>query len=279
VVLDPDVNRSLEECTVEPHACDEDDIVEYCGMRWRRGRGPVGDPIREPVAARLGLAYVRNLGEAEARRILAARQIGGAFADPTEFAHRTGLAVDTLEGLAAAGAFGSFGITPRQGMWMAGALAGTGPERLPLVAGLDPPRLAPMDDQEAHQASLWATGVSVRHPIHFARPRLAALGCIPVAEALGLRRNGVRVEIGGVVTHRQRPATSRGVVFFTLEDETGLLNVVVLPEVWMENRRVARRNPGLIIRGTLEYRHNVTNLVARGFTPLRTDRLQARNFR
>ena len=82
-----------------------------------------------------------------------------------------------------------------------------------------------------------------------------------------------------MVTHRQRPATSRGIVFFNLEDETGLLNVVVLPEVWMEHRKVARRNPGLIIEGRLEYRDGVTNLVARGFVPLRTDRLQARNFR
>ena len=71
------------------------------------------------------------------------------------------------------------------------------------------------------------------------------------------------------VTHRQRPATSRGIVFFNLEDETGLLNVVVLPEIWNEHRKVARRNPGLIIRGTLEYRYGVTNLVARGFVPLR----------
>ncbi len=279
VVLDPDVNRSLEECTIEPHPSDEDDIVEHCGMRWRRGRGPVGDPPRRSVAARLGLGYVRNLGEAEARRVLAARQIGGAFTDPAEFAHRTGLPVDTLEGLAAAGAFGSLGVTPRQVMWMAGALAGAGPERLPLVPGLDPPELAPMDDREAHQASLWATGVSVRHPIHFARRRLAALGCLPIAEALEMRRNGARVQVGGVVTHRQRPATSRGIVFFNLEDETGLLNVVVLPEIWNEHRKVARRNPGLIIRGTLEYRYGVTNLVARGFVPLRTDRLQSRNFR
>ena len=279
VVLGPDVNRSLEECTVEPHACVEDDIVEHCGMRWRRGRGPVDDPVREPVAARLGLGYVRDLGEAEARRILVARQIGGAFTDPTDFAHRTGLAVDTLEGLAAAGAFGSFGISPRQGMWMAGVLAGAGPERLPLAPGLDLPRLAPMNGWETHQASLWATGVSVRHPIHFARPRLAALGCIPVAEALDLRRNGVRVEVGGVVTHRQRPATSRGIIFFNLEDETGLLNVVLLPEIWKEHRKIARRNPGLIIRGTLEYRHGVTNLIARGFTPLPTDQLPTRNFR
>ena len=279
VVLDPDVNRSFEECTIEPHPCGEDDVVKYYGMAWRRGRGPVGDPLREPVAVRLGLGYVRNLGETEARRVLVARQVGGRFADPADLAHRTGLPTDALEGLAAAGAFASLGIAPREGLWIAGALAGTGPERLPLAPGLDPPKLEPMSNREAHQASLWATGVSVRHPIHFARPALAASGCVSVAEALGLRRNGARVRVGGVVTHRQRPATSRGIVFFNLEDETGLLNVVVLPEVWQEHRKVARRNPGLIIEGPLEYRDGVTNLVARGFIPLRTDPLQARNFR
>ena len=279
VVLDPDVNRSLEECTIEPHPWGEDDVVEYYGLGWRRGRGPVGDPLREPVAVRLGLGYVRNLGEAEARRILVARQIGGPFADPADLAQRTGLPTDALEGLSAAGALGSLGISPREGLWMAGALAGTGPERLPLIPGLDPPVLPAMSDREAHQASLWATGISVCHPVHFARPALAAAGCISVAEALALRRNGVRISVGGVVTHRQRPATSRGIVFFNLEDETGLLNVVVLPEVWKEHRKVARRNPGLIIEGPLEYRHGVTNLVARGFVPLRADPLPARNFR
>ncbi len=85
--------------------------------------------------------------------------------------------------------------------------------------------------------------------------------------------------MGGVVTHRQRPATSRGVIFFNLEDETGLLKVVVLSEVWNLNRKVARRHPGLIISGVLEYRDGVTNLVARDFSPLSTDHLQARNFR
>ena len=279
VVLDPDVNRSLEECTIEPHPCDEDDIVEYYGMAWRRGRGPVGDLIRKPVAVRLGLGYVRNLGEAEARRVLVARQIGGRFADPVDFAHRTGLSVDALEGLAAAGAFGTFGISPRQGLWMAGALAGTGPGQLPLVSGLDPPTLAKMSDREIHQASLWSTGVSVRHPIHYARPGLTAAGCLPIAEVLDMRRSGVHVKVGGVVTHRQRPATSRGVIFFNLEDETGLLNVVVLPEIWNRHKRTARRNPGLIIQGPLEYRDGVTNLVAKGFTPIETDQLHSRNFR
>ena len=279
VVLGPDVNLSLEECTIEPHPSDEDDFVEYYGMVWRRGRGPVDDPIRASVAARLGLAYVRNLGEAEARKILAARQVGGGFADLSDFAHRTGLPVDAMESLAVAGAFGSFGVSPRQGLWMAGALAGTGPERLPLAAGLDPPPLAPMSDREAHQASLWATGVSVRHPMHFARPALDRAGCVSIAEALDMRRNRPRIKVGGVVTHRQRPSTSRGVIFFNLEDETGLMNVVVQPEIWSRRHKTARRHPGLIVEGRLEYRDGVTNLVARDFVPIATDPLRSRNFR
>ncbi len=279
IVLNPDVNRSRKQCTIEPHPCDEGDIVEHCGMRWRRGRGPVEDPIRKSVAIRLGLGYVRNLGEDKADRILRARHIGGPFAGLTDFAHRTGLPVAALEGLAAGGAFGGFGLLPRQSMWMVGVLADAGPERLPLDPGADPPELPPMSNQEIHQASLWATGVSVHHPVRFVRSYLAESGCMTIAEALALKHNTTHVKIGGIVTHRQRPETARGVVFFNLEDETGLLNVIVRPDIWKDHRKVARRNPGLIIQGALEHHDGVTNLLARSLTPLRTDQLPTRNFR
>ena len=71
--------------------------------------------------------------------------------------------------------------------------------------------------------------------------------------------------MGGVVTHRQRPMTAKGVIFLNLEDETGLLNVIVLPEVWAAQRETARRNVGLVIEGFLEHRDGVTNLMARRF--------------
>ncbi len=73
--------------------------------------------------------------------------------------------------------------------------------------------------------------------------------------------------MGGVVTHRQRPATSKGVIFINLEDETGRLNVVVTPETWNRHGNVARRNPGLTIHGVLEHRDSITNLIAKSFTP------------
>jgi len=174
--------------------------------------------------------------------------------------------VGALEGLAASGALESLGVTRRQGLWAAGALAGMGPGRLPLAAGSDPPPLGSMDEAEAARADLWSTGVSVRHPVEFVRDRLTAEGCLTVADALTARRNGTRVRVGGVVTHRQRPSTSKGVIFINLEDETGLLNVVVMPDIWSAQRDVARRAVGMMIDGTLEHRDGVTNLIARRFS-------------
>ena len=88
-----------------------------------------------------------------------------------------------------------------------------------------------------------------------------------------------RTRVGGLVTHRQRPGTANGVVFFNLEDETGLLNVVVLPEVWQANRETARRQVGLVIEGVVEYRDGVTNLVAREFRPWSVEGIRSRDFR
>jgi error-prone DNA polymerase len=87
-----------------------------------------------------------------------------------------------------------------------------------------------------------------------------------VVEVVG-GRHGRRVAVGGLITHRQRPMTAKGVIFLNLEDETGLLNVVVLPGVWDANREVARCSVGVVLEGVVEYRDGVTNLVARRFHP------------
>jgi error-prone DNA polymerase len=277
VVLEPDVNASWHDCTIEPVDADSDDVVEYLGGAWRRGRGAVDDPVRPAVAVRMGLRYVRNLGESEITRIEAARVLGGPFTGPTDLAHRTGLPLDALEGLAAAGAMESVGLGRREGLWAAGALAEIGPGRLPLAPGVDPPALQEMDEEGRHLADLWAIGASTSHPMQFVRHRLA--DCLSIAEVLALHRHTRSVRVAGVVTHRQRPSTANGVIFLNLEDETGLLNVVVLPPVWETQREVARRNPALRIEGLVEYRDGVTNLVARRFEPLRVMAAPARDFR
>lgn len=278
MVMEPCINRSYHDCTIEAAEADPDDTVSFYGTSWRRGRGPVEDPLRPAVAVRMGLRYVRNLGESEIDRIEAARQLGGPFADPQDLAHRTGLPVDALEGLAAAGALADLGLERREGLWAAGALAEISPERLSLAPGVDPPLLAPMGTEESHQADLWATGVSNTHPIQFIRAELAAEGCLTVMEALEMRRNGAPAKVGGMVTHRQRPGTARGVIFFNLEDETGMLNVVVLPEVWVKYREEARRYPAVVIGGRLEYRDGVTNLMAHRFRPLNATGPKSRDF-
>jgi error-prone DNA polymerase len=271
------VNISWHDCTIEPLDADPDDVVTYLGESWRRGRGAVDDPIRSAVAVRMGLRYVRNLGEREVTRIEAARIFGGAFESPEDLAFRTGLKVDALEGLAASGALRSVGLGRREGLWAAGALAEIDPERLPLSPGVDSPELPLMSVEEEHRADLWSTGVSSRHPMSFVRDQL--VGCLTAAETLASQKHGLRIKVAGVITHRQRPGTAKGVHFLNLEDETGLLNIVVLPDVWSKNREVVRKSPALVIDGRLEFNDGVTNIVAHGFEPLGVQTVRSRDFR
>ncbi|MEX0756708.1 MAG: error-prone DNA polymerase, partial [Acidimicrobiia bacterium] len=120
IVFEPDVNASWHDCTIEPADAGPDEVVEYLGSRWRRGRGSEDDPIRPAVAVRMGLRYVRNLGESEISRIEASRILGGPFTTPADLVHRTGLPLDALEGLAASGALETIGLGRREGLWAAG---------------------------------------------------------------------------------------------------------------------------------------------------------------
>jgi error-prone DNA polymerase len=278
VVLEPDINDSEYDCTIVPVSTDPSDMATYYGISWRRGRGPSDDPVRMATGVRMGLRYVRNLGEAEIMRIEGARLAAGSFASVVDLAQRTGLSVDALEGLAAAGALQSLGVERREGLWAAGALAGMGPDRLPLAAGAESPPLFVMSEEEEARADLWATGVSVRHPVEFVRTRLSDEGCVSIANALSGNSHGRRVRVGGVVTHRQRPMTAKGVIFLNLEDETGLLNVIVLPDVWAAQREVARRNVGLVIDGVLEHRDGVTNLMAKRFSGWPVEGVKSRDW-
>jgi error-prone DNA polymerase len=133
-----------------------------------------------------------------------------------------------------------------------------------------------MTEEETHRADLWSTSVSSRHPMSFVRDQME--GCLTAAEALETRRHLAKVKVAGVVTHRQRPGTARGVYFLNLEDETGLLNIVVLPDVWARHRHIVRKSPALVIHGRLEYHDGVTNIVARDFEPIGVQTVQSRDF-
>jgi error-prone DNA polymerase len=165
--------------------------------------------------------------------------------------------------------FAGFGVSRRAGLWAAGGLRDARAGTLPgIVTGVEAPPLPGMTEIETTAADLGATGLSAaRHPTEFVRGELAAAGVV-TAETLRRRPDRARVEVAGVVTHRQQPETAKGVVFLNLEDETGLVNVICTPDVWERYRRVARTAPALRVRGRLEREQGVVNLLAQHLEPL-----------
>jgi error-prone DNA polymerase len=248
-----DVNASGAEATLQSPD------KPYGSSRTRHRHA---SPIAQP-AVRLGLGSVRDLGDDAAERVLAERTAAGPFTGVEDFIVRTGLSRSTLEALATAGAFGCFGLDRREALWTAGALAGTTAGHLPGTApGTTVPQLDPLTPVEVTLADLWATGTSPQdHPIGHLRARLAMRGVTPAAE-LRTARNRSLVRVAGLVTHRQRPPTARGTCFLSMEDETGLINVICPAPVWEAQRKVALRYGALLIHGTLERTDGAVNVVA-----------------
>jgi error-prone DNA polymerase len=192
-----------------------------------------------------------------------------------------GLTTPQLEALATAGALGGFGLDRRRALWVAGAVARTGPDRLAgIVTGVDAPTLPGLEPLEVARADLWATGVSPEgHPTRFVRDLLDGMGVVR-SDGLVERPHGSRVTVAGVVTHRQRPATAGGTTFVNLEDEAGLLNIVVSKGCWAHHRRVVRTAPALLVRGRLERVDGVTNVIAERIRalPIKAE-VRSRDFR
>jgi error-prone DNA polymerase len=246
-----DVNISSDLATLEPAAAGE-----------AAGLTMGADP--QP-AIRLGLRGVRHLGADTAAAVAAGRP----YQDLEDFARRTRLSPPALEALAAAGAFGCFGPGRREAMWAAGAAAAIRPGQLPgSTPGLTAPALPAMTPVEETVADLWATGIYGTHPLVHLRPGLDADGVL-TATGLATAPPGGRVVVGGLVTHRQRPETAGGVVFMSLEDETGMANVICPPHVWTRYRRIGAESGGLLVHGRVERTEGATNLVASRLRRLR----------
>jgi error-prone DNA polymerase len=230
------------------------------------GDGPSQCPcLHAPQpAVRLGLSSVRTIGDDLAEAIVVSREADGPFTSMADLARRVGMSADQVEALATAGAFDCLGVDRRAALWGAGVAAAARPGQLD-VATFDEtaPPLPQMTEPEQLIADMWATSMTPDiYPTALIRPRLAALGIIAVTDLRAID-NHTRVTIGGVVTHRQRPATARGVTFLNIEDETGMVNVIVEETVWQRHRRVARESGGLLIRGMLEHTHDgVLNVIA-----------------
>ena len=270
--LPPCVNRSGAESVLEPTADGvvEPEILVDGADEIAKERRDIGWSVR------LGIGSVRHLGSDIAKSVAA-----NAPYESIEDVARRGcverpLTKEQLEAMATAGAFdcfasglGASGVTRRQALWTAGAVVHGGDNKLEgIVTGMEAPQLPGMSERDEALADLWATGVAGDgHPTRFLREYLASLGVIPANE-LSKVEHGTRVFVAGVVTHRQRPATASGITFMGLEDETGLINVVVSVGCWARYRKTARNAAALLIRGKCERQGDVVNIVADKLEPL-----------
>jgi error-prone DNA polymerase len=227
---------------------------------------------------RLGLRLVGGAPEEIAKAIVAAR--GPGYPDPFSVWTRSGAPAGVLERFANADAFRSMGLDRRAALWAVKGLAGgalqAGPKRA--TSSLAPiltrgetgdlfaePRVAlPATSLGEHVVEDYAAiGLSLKaHPIAFFREALDRRGVLTSAAHWDERLAGRRVTVAGLVLVRQRPGTAKGVIFLTLEDETGIVNVVVWPKVFEKNRRVVMTAQFLEVRGKIERQGLVIHVVA-----------------
>ena len=226
----------------------------------------------EGDAVRVGLEYVRSLGEEEAEALVAERDRGGPFAGVRELAQRSALDRARLEALVASGACDSLGNGRRKLLWELGlvpraqSVPGSGGEESQLALPLDPtaetPVLREHTPWERMLADYRTTSLSVGvHPLKLLRPHLpeGTLSSSELAEA----RSGSTVAVAGMAIARQRPATANGVVFMLLEDELGQVNLIVPPGVYERFRALVRAEPLLLARGRFERLGRNRNIVVR----------------
>ncbi len=256
-----DINHSgwdsgLEQGRFDPRAIER----RHASMR---------DVIRTAKAVRLGFHQVTGLSETEMQALVAHR--GEGYRSVRDLWLRSGLSRSVIERLADADAFRSIGLDRRQALWAVRALnEKSAAERLPLFdradhAGLyaEPevslPAMAPgeqvVNDYRYLSLSLKA------HPVSFLRPQLGAAGVLPSRD-LETAPNGRRVSVAGLVLVRQRPGSAKGVIFMTIEDETGVANIIVWPKVFEKYRSLVMGARLVKVRGRLQRADGVIHVVA-----------------
>ena len=260
-----DVNTSAVECTVEPAQ----------SPRRVENTDTVGEinPSRGEPAVRIGLGYVKGVATDEVSALVAERERGGPYRDLADLASRSGVGRDGLERLAWAGACAPLGLAAgkaprRDELWRLGVAKGgerrRGEQQTQLSLPLSlpaPPDLRPLDSWERIVADYSSTGVTLgEHPMAVMRPRLERAAVR--TDELATTPDRARVTVAGLVVARQRPATANGIVFMLLEDEAGVVNLIVPGRVYEAHRLAVRTAAFAIVEGRLERRENVTNVVA-----------------
>ncbi len=216
-------------------------------------------------ALRLGFHVIRGLGETQRERLEAAIA-QGYFVDLRDFAQRTQLEKEAIENLAVAGAFAPWFESRREAMW---ALRGLDEREtrgeLGRLMDVDEPaaRFAAISARQETAFDLWSTGISPKvQPIAHMRAELERQNVVPAGRLAELPHNLI-CKVGGLVITRQRPGTAKGFVFLTLEDETGLVNVIVRPDVYERYRRTIRQSMTVIVEGQLQKESGCIDVLAR----------------
>ena len=234
--------------------------------------------IEQKPAMRLGLKYVGGLGEETGRRIECARS-ERPFNSIADFSGRVKPSQRELDAIAYAGAFAVFDMNRREALWQAAAverdpsslLAGAEPSRRADGEVTDNPKLPGMTPTDETLADYAASSVTIGpHLMAHLRPRLAARGVLSAVQ-LAEATNGSWVKCAGVVIVRQRPGTASGFMFLTLEDETGLANAIVTPDIFQANRTILHRAQILIVEGPLQKQDGVIHIRARRFTEVNAE--------
>ncbi|MFN9926496.1 MAG: OB-fold nucleic acid binding domain-containing protein, partial [Phenylobacterium sp.] len=241
----------------------------------QRGRGTTRSVVEGGAclrAVRLGLRQIKGLRQAEAEALVAARAAGARSVEA--FARAPGISRRGLELLAEADAFRGLGLPRREALWAVKGLAGeaNAARTAPLLlrqnlkeAQVELPFMsAPHHVAEDYRT----TSLSLKaHPTGFFRDDLARMGVSPCA-ALKTARDRRRIAVAGLVLVRQRPGTATGVVFLTIEDETGVANIVVWRDAFEANRRIVMGSAFLVVEGQVQKEGEVIHVVARRFTDL-----------
>ncbi|MGV0325807.1 error-prone DNA polymerase [Corynebacterium confusum] len=222
------------------------------------------DGLPGPVAIRLGLGLVKGLGDKAAERV----EANAPYTDIPDLSRRAGLKVAQVEALAEAGALDCLGLSRRQALWQAGVAATERVGMLPGMSAISAPALPGMSSFELLAQDIAATGVSHdRQPMSAVRGALDAAGILR-ARDLAAVPDGTRVRLAGIITHRQRPQTAAGLIFLGMEDETGLMNVMVSPGLWKRQKVLARTAKALVIRGIVQNATGAVSVVADKLEPL-----------
>ena len=250
-VRDVDVNRSDWDSTLEP------DPDAYGGY-----------------AMRLGLRQIKGMNEAVAARIVGLR--GNGYGDPQVLRRRAGLDAATLERLAKADAFRSMALGRREALW---AVKGLPDGALPLFdiadeagEGMEPAvQLPPSTPGEEVVQDYRSLRLTLRqHPMALLRPSMADRGYLQAMRLMGIGNNRP-IRIAGLVLVRQRPGTASGVIFATLEDETGIANVIIWPKTFERYRRIVLASRLLGVDGRLQREGRVIHIIADRLTDLTMD--------